>query len=67
MNKMISVNFKLSEKKIMNFFLDIMYKKIVSNGIRQRKQDEKLAKMESIFPEKDKQVSINKKTFCKKE
>ncbi len=51
----------------MDSFLDVAHKKIVSDGIRQRKRDEKLAKVESISPEKDKQVSVNKKTLRKKE
>ena len=51
----------------MNSFLDVAHKKIVSDGIRQRKQVEKLAKVESISPEKGKQVSVDKKTLRKKE
>ncbi|RIA86004.1 hypothetical protein C1645_829929 [Glomus cerebriforme] len=56
-----------SEKKIIDSFLDVVHKKIVSDGIRQRKWDEKLAKVGFIFPEKDKQVSVDKKTLRKKE
>ncbi|GBC12684.2 hypothetical protein GLOIN_2v1765732 [Rhizophagus irregularis DAOM 181602=DAOM 197198] len=48
-------------------FLDEMNKKIVSDGIRQRKWDEKLVKVKPIFPETGKQVSVNKKALCKKE
>ena len=64
---MVFVNSKLLEKKMMDSFLDIAYKKIVSDGIRQKKRDEKLAKVESISPEKGKQVSVDKKTLHKKE
>jgi len=49
----------------MDSFLDKVNKKIVSDGIRQRKQDEKLAKVESISPEKGKQVSVNKRVLHK--
>ena len=49
----------------MDSFLDEVNKKRVSDGIRQRKQEEKLAKVETVSPEKDKQVSVNKRIFCK--
>src|SRR4051794_9571232 len=62
-----NANIKPSEEKMMDSFLDDAHKKIVSDGIRQRKQDEKLAKVESISPEKGKQVSLDKKTLRKKE
>ncbi|RGB23105.1 hypothetical protein C1646_775002 [Rhizophagus diaphanus] len=64
-NEVVSVNFKSSEEKIMDSFLDEVNKKIVSDGIRQRKRDEKLAKVESISPEKGKQVSVDKRALCK--
>ncbi|GES80353.1 hypothetical protein GLOIN_2v1572084 [Rhizophagus clarus] len=66
-NEVISVNSKSSEEKMMDSFLDEVNKKIVSDGIRQRKRVEKLAKVESISPEKGKQVSVDKKTLRKKE
>ncbi|PKC56628.1 hypothetical protein RhiirA1_500347 [Rhizophagus irregularis] len=56
-----------SEEKMMDSFLDEVNKKIVSDGIRQRKRVEKLAKVESVSPEKGKQVSVDKKTLRKKE
>ncbi|CAB4489548.1 hypothetical protein RhiirA5_384191 [Rhizophagus irregularis] len=62
-----NANIKLSEEEMMVSFLDEMNKKIVSDGIRQRKRDEKLVKVKPIFPEKGKQVSVNKKALCKKE
>ncbi|GES88484.1 hypothetical protein GLOIN_2v1789359 [Rhizophagus clarus] len=62
-----NANIKPSEEEMMVSFLDEVNKKIVSDGIRQRKRDEKLAKVEPISPEKDKQVSVNKKTLRKKE
>ncbi|PKY30859.1 hypothetical protein RhiirB3_487531 [Rhizophagus irregularis] len=66
-NEVISVNSKSSEEKMMDSFLDEVNKKIVSDGIRQRKRVEKLAKVESVSPEKGKQVSVDKKTLRKKE
>ena len=42
-----------------------MNKKRVSDGIRQRKWEEKLAKVEPVFPEKDKQVSVDKRVLRK--
>ncbi|PKC55506.1 hypothetical protein RhiirA1_503231 [Rhizophagus irregularis] len=62
-----NANIKPSEKEMMISFLDEVNKKIVSDGIRQRKQNEKLAKVEPISPEKGKQVSVNKKVLRKKE
>uniref|UniRef100_U9T749 Uncharacterized protein n=1 Tax=Rhizophagus irregularis (strain DAOM 181602 / DAOM 197198 / MUCL 43194) TaxID=747089 RepID=U9T749_RHIID len=62
-----NANIKLSEEEMMVSFLDEMNKKIVSDGIRQRKWDEKLVKVKPIFPETGKQVSVNKKALCKKE
>jgi hypothetical protein len=62
-----NANIKPSEEKMMDSFLGEVNKKIVSNGIRQRKRDEKLAKVEPISPEKGKQVSVDKKTLRKKE
>ncbi|PKK40953.1 hypothetical protein RhiirC2_805158, partial [Rhizophagus irregularis] len=64
-NEVVSVNSKSSEEKMMDSFLDEVNKKIVSDGIRQRKRDEKLAKVESISPEKGKQVSVNKRALRK--
>ncbi|RIA86591.1 hypothetical protein C1645_829057 [Glomus cerebriforme] len=58
-NDAVPANFKSSEENMMDTFLDELNKKRVSNEIRQRRQEEKLAKVESI-PEKDKQkVSKN--------
>ena len=62
-----NTNIKPSEEEMMVSFLDEVNKKIVSDGIRQRKWDEKLAKVEPISPEKGKQISINKKALRKKE
>ncbi len=45
-NEVVSVNSKSSEEKMMDSFLDVAHKKIVSDGIRQRKRDEKLAKQQ---------------------
>ncbi|GES72579.1 hypothetical protein GLOIN_2v1572084 [Rhizophagus clarus] len=64
-NETVSANSKSSEKKIMDFFLDEVNKKRISDGIRQRKREEKLAKMETISPEKDKQVSVDKRMLRK--
>ncbi|GES82758.1 hypothetical protein GLOIN_2v1582864 [Rhizophagus clarus] len=64
-NETVSANSKSSEEKIMDSFLDEVNKKRISDGIRQRKQEEKLAKMETIFPEKDEQVSVDKRMLCK--
>ncbi|POG73798.1 hypothetical protein GLOIN_2v1582864 [Rhizophagus irregularis DAOM 181602=DAOM 197198] len=64
-NEVVSVNSKSSEEKMMDSFLDEVNKKIVSDGIRQRKRDEKLAKVESISPEKGKQVSVDKRALRK--
>jgi len=49
----------------MDSFLDEVNKKRVSDEIRQRKRKEKLAKVESISPEKDKQVSVDKRVLRK--
>ena len=49
----------------MDFFLDEVNKKRVSDEIRQRKREEKLAKVESVSPEKDKQVSVDKRVLRK--
>ncbi|RGB31546.1 hypothetical protein C1646_763928 [Rhizophagus diaphanus] len=62
-----NANIKPSEGEMVVSFLDGVNKKIVSDGIRQRKRDEKLAKVEPISPEKGKQVSVNKKALHKKE
>ncbi|GES92075.1 hypothetical protein GLOIN_2v1572084 [Rhizophagus clarus] len=64
-NETVSANSKSSEEKIMDSFLDEVNKKRISDGIRQKKREEKLAKMETIFPEKDEQVSVNKRMLCK--
>ncbi|RGB30811.1 hypothetical protein C1646_764872 [Rhizophagus diaphanus] len=56
-----------SEKEMMVSFLDEVNKKIVSDGIRQRKRDKKFAKVEPISSEKGKQVSVNKKALRRKE
>ena len=42
-----------------------MNKKRVSDGIRQRRWEEKLAKVETVSPEKDKQVSVDKRELRK--
>ncbi|GBC51556.2 hypothetical protein GLOIN_2v1769868 [Rhizophagus irregularis DAOM 181602=DAOM 197198] len=44
----------------MDPFLDEVNKKRVSDEIRQKKREEKLAKVEFIFPEKDKQRAVTK-------
>ncbi|PKY55707.1 hypothetical protein RhiirA4_548869 [Rhizophagus irregularis] len=62
-----NANIKPLKEEIMVSFLDEVNKKIVSDGIKQRKRDEKLAKVESISSEKGKQVSVNKKALRKKE
>uniref|UniRef100_U9TIP1 Uncharacterized protein n=2 Tax=Rhizophagus irregularis TaxID=588596 RepID=U9TIP1_RHIID len=60
-----NANIKPSKEEMMISFLDEVNKKIVSDGIRQRKRDEKLAKVESIFPEKGKQkASEDSSTKC---
>ncbi|PKY61438.1 hypothetical protein RhiirA4_486416 [Rhizophagus irregularis] len=64
-NETVPANSKSSEGKTMDLFLDEVNKKRVSDEIRQRKRKEKLAKVESISPEKDKQVSVDKRMLRK--
>src|SRR4051794_11558871 len=64
-NETVPANSKLTEEKTMDSFLDEVNKKRVSDGIRQRKREEKLAKVETVSPEKDKQVSVDKRVLRK--
>ncbi|PKK58610.1 hypothetical protein RhiirC2_763314 [Rhizophagus irregularis] len=64
-NETVPANSKSSEEKTMDSFLDEVNKKRVSDGIRQRKREEKLAKVETVSPEKDKQVSVDKSALRK--
>jgi len=64
-NETVPVNSKLTEEKTMDSFLDEVNKKRVSDGIRQRKWEKKLAKVKTIFPKKDKQVSVDKRMLRK--
>src|SRR4051794_28408844 len=52
-NETVPANLKSSENKTIDSFLDEVNKKRVSDEIRQRKREEKLAKVKSIFSEKD--------------
>ncbi|CAG8728323.1 4303_t:CDS:2, partial [Funneliformis mosseae] len=58
-NEIVFANSKSSEKKVMNSFLNEVNKKIVSDKIRQKK----LAKVETISSEKDKQISVDKRVL----
>ena len=49
----------------MDSFLDEVNKKRVSDRIKQKKREETLVKVKTVFPEKDKQVSVNKRIFHK--
>ncbi|CAG8660058.1 20907_t:CDS:2, partial [Dentiscutata erythropus] len=64
-NETVPANSKLSEEKTVDSFLNEVNQKRVSDEIRQRKREEKPAKVETVSPEKDKQVSVDKRMLCK--
>ncbi|CAG8794343.1 12553_t:CDS:2 [Gigaspora margarita] len=64
-NEIVPANSRSSEEKIVDSFLDEVNKKRVSDEIRQRKREEKLAKVETVSPEKDEQVSVDKRVHRK--